>query len=312
MKHLILFVLCSYAVFSSESCGNSNAVQPVPEKNATANEATKVLTALPAPVAFSDYWYLGKAEISTYDVEQERYGETRSAEQVNVFVTEDFSKKKQVKLDDAAKAGDDRIPVLKLNALRRFHTGIYDYHLMTSVFSPVDGSPALKTTCTVQDWCGQVFFQTNLEKKGIRARSFSYFETEGDADIQLPITVQEDEFWTKIRINPGSIQLGKTKVIPAATYIRLRHKPCQPEEAELSMEQSDKESVFKINYLNIARTLSIRFETTAPYRILGWEETGPNGGLQSKGRLKACLMSAYWSQHDNASSGLRDSLKLKL
>ena len=78
------------------------------------------------------------------------------------------------------------------------------------------------------------------------------------------------------------------------------------------MEKSDKESVFKINYLNIARTLSIRFETAAPYRILGWEETGPNGGLQSKGSLKASLMSAYWSQHDNASSGLRDSLKLKL
>ena len=300
-----------FALFFLQNCTDTNVSTQTTAPSSPSPSASAVLTALPAPVSFSDYWYQGKAEISTYDVVQERYGETRSAEQVNVFVTEDFSKKKQVKLDDAASAGDDRAPVLKLNAVRRFHTGIYDYSIMSSVFSPVDGSPALKTTCTVQDWCGQVFFQTNLEKSGIRARSFSYFETESDQDTRLPITLLEDELWTKIRLGPDKIPVGKISVLPSATYVRLRHKPFQSEAAEVKIETGNAENTLIVNYLNIPRTLSIRFETASPHRILGWEETGTSGAVQSKGTLKASLMSAYWAQHDNAHSPLRDSLKLK-
>ena len=41
---------------------------------------------------FADYWYRGQAEITSYDLEQARYGELRSGTAVLVFVTEDFSK----------------------------------------------------------------------------------------------------------------------------------------------------------------------------------------------------------------------------
>ncbi len=300
-----------FALFLLQNCTDTNVSTQITPPVSPTPSASAVLAALPAPVSFDDYWYQGKAEISTYDVVQERYGETRSAEQVNVFVTEDFSKKKQVKLDDAASAGNDRAPVLKLNAVRRFHTGIYDYSIMSSVFSPVDGSPALKTTCTVQDWCGQVFFQTNLEKSGVRARSFSYFETESDTDLRLPLTLLEDELWTKIRLGPDKIPVGKINVLPSSIYVRLRHKPFQPESVEVKIEQAGAENILKINYLNIPRALSIRYETASPYRILGWEETGANGAIQSKGTLKASRMSAYWAEHDNVHLPLRDSLKLK-
>lgn len=310
-QRLLLLGTGFFALLFLQNCtsaSDSNRASALPSPTPA---TSAVLTALPAPPSFGDYWYQGKAEISTYDVLQERYGETRSAEQVNVYVTEDFSRKKQVKLDDAASAGDDRAPVLKLNAVRRFHTGIYDYSIMSSVFSPVDGSPALKTTCSVQDWCGQVFFQTNLEKSGIRARSFSYFETESDADTRLPLTLLEDELWTQIRLGPDKIPSGKTNLLPSATYVRLRHKPFQPETAFISIEQNGAESTLKVNYAGAWRSLSIRFETASPHRILGWEETGEKGNLLSKGTLKASLMSAYWAQHDNAHSPLRDSLKLK-
>ncbi len=311
IQRLLLLGLGIFALVSLQNCTDTNVFTQTTAPASPTPSASAVLTALPAPPTFGDYWYQGKAEISTYDVVQERYGETRSAEQANVFVTEDFSKKKQVKLDDAASAGDDRVPVLKLNAVRRFHTGIYDYSIMSSIFSPVDGSPALKTTCTVQDWCGQVFFQTNLEKSGIRARSFSYFETEGDQDTRLPLTLLEDEIWAKIRFGPDKIPSGKINLLPSDIYVRLRHKPFQPEPAEVKIEQSGAESTLKVNYLNIPRSLSIRYETASPHRILGWEETGEKGTVLSKGTLKACLMSAYWAQHDNAHSPMRDSLKLK-
>ena len=50
--------------------------------------------------AFRDYWYDGKAEITSYALQQARYGELHTGEAVLVFVTEPFSKSKQVKLDD--------------------------------------------------------------------------------------------------------------------------------------------------------------------------------------------------------------------
>jgi len=310
MKFSSFLLVLPLAALFQIRCGSSSDNRPDASKEGPAPPSSAALTSQPTPVGFNDYWYQGKAELSTYDVQQERYGEMRTAEQVNVFVTEDFSKKKQVKLDDAASAGTDRVPILKWNAVRRFHTGIYDYSIMTSVFSPVDGSNALKTTCTVQDWCGQVFFQTNLEKSGIRAQNFSYFETEGDLDKKLPLVWLEDELWTKIRLDPAAIPTGTYSIIPASTYLRLRHKPLQPEAAEVQLATTNNESTLTIRYVNIQRTLLIRFEAASPYRILGWEETG-NGQLQSKGTLKSSLMSAYWSQHDNASSGLRDSLRLK-
>lgn len=89
-----------------------------------------------AATGFGDYWHQGLAEVSGYTLKQARYGEMHEGDAVLVFVTEDISKNKQVKLDDPAAAGDDRLPVLKLNALKRFNTGIYTYSLMQSVFTP--------------------------------------------------------------------------------------------------------------------------------------------------------------------------------
>ena len=64
----------------------------------TLNEnAQQVNTIIPKD--FVQYWYGGKAELNSYDLKQSRYGQIRNGEAVMVFVTEDFSKSKQVKLD---------------------------------------------------------------------------------------------------------------------------------------------------------------------------------------------------------------------
>jgi len=282
-------------------------------KRTTAHAAAASENSIPmleGPIAFNDYWYQGKAELTTYTVEQERYGEIRKAEQVNIFVTEDFSKRKQVKLDDPLAAGADRSTVLKLNTVRRYHTGIYDYSMMQSVFTPVDGGKTLKTTCSVQDWCGHVFSQFNLENNQYRVREFSYFEAEGDKNITLDAnSLLEDDLWVRLRLNPASIPTGKVSIIPPAFYIRLRHKDYQAQTAAITVETGERESMLKITYESVPRVLTIRYESASPYRIISWEETD-NGKLMSKGTRKATLMSAYWSQHDLKHDGLRDSLKL--
>jgi len=42
---------------------------------------------------------------------------------------------------------------------------------------------------------------------------------------------------------------------------------------------------------------------------LGWTETDGDK-LLSRGTLKKTMMSDYWAKNDNASAGLRDSLKI--
>jgi hypothetical protein len=293
-----------FTVVIFQCCSNNN-----PEKAIAVASVSPAL----APVSPSNYWYQGKAEVSTFEVTQARYGENRVAEQVNVFVTEDFSAKKQVKLDDALAAGKDRVPVLKLNAIRRFTTGIYDYSLMLSVFSPNQQTPshALKTTWTVQDWCGHVFAQLNARDNGAyQLRQFSYFETESDTDEMVKPDLLEDEIWTALRIDPTRFDRMEATLLPSILYFRFQHKPFKTEKASITIEKGEKESVLHLSYTNIPRKLDIRFETAAPYRILGWEESD-GGKISSKGLLKKTILSDYWTRHDNASEPLRDTLSLR-
>jgi hypothetical protein len=300
---LLATTACVNKTAEKHSANASPTAQASPSGQGADAQGPDLLAQGPNPT----YWYQGKAEISTYAVTQERYGEPREAEQVNVFVTEDFSKQKQVKLDNAAAAGADRVPVLKLNSIRRFETGIYDYSIMQSIFSPTDGGPAIKSTCTVQDWCGQVFFQTNRTPDGYQAKGFSYFESEGDTDVKLPKALLEDELWVRLRLDPSAIPTGKQLVIPSAVYSRIRHKAYTALTAEISTEKGEKESILRVRYEGTPRSLSIRYETAFPYRILGWEEMD-NARNSSSGTLKKTRMQAYWSENSNAFSGLRDSL----
>jgi hypothetical protein len=282
------------------------------EKAPPPNTAVLADPVPPSP-GFAGYWYQGKAELSTYDVEQERYGEMRPGEQIIVFVTEDFSLSEHVKLDSPARAPLDRVPVLKSNVIRRFQTGIYDYSLMQSVFTPVEATRharTLKMNASIQDWCGQVFIQFNVGEKGYQVKRLSYFETEGDRETSLPITYLEDELWSRIRLNPLSIPLGRVQIVPAMFYTRFRHQPFLVHEAMLTLEEQGPDMSLRLVYENIPRQLTIRFERAFPHRILGWEETDA-GKVLSIGRLRTTRLEPYWEQHGHAHDGLRDSLKVQ-
>ena len=131
-------------------------------KSINASPESIALTDTVSQKRFKDYWYQGLAEITAYRLEQARYGEIRQGHASLVFVTEPFSKRKQVKLDNPSAARNDQIPILKLNLTKKFKTGIYPYSMMSSTFTPVQAAPnahALKITGTSQEWCGQTFMQ---------------------------------------------------------------------------------------------------------------------------------------------------------
>jgi hypothetical protein len=146
--YIIVFSL----LFTSISCTNDNE-----------NKQTQ----LSDSQEFRKYWFDNKAEISSYDLVQAQYGKLNKGEAVMVFVSEEFRLDKQVKLESDAE--ENATTVLKLNFIKKFITGIYDYSMYTSVFTPVQTntfSATLKVTNTNQEWCGQSFLQLNYHQNG--------------------------------------------------------------------------------------------------------------------------------------------------
>lgn len=270
--------------------------------------------------AFADYWYQGKAEVSSYQVEQARYGAMHDGRAVLIFVTEDFSEKKHVKLDNPSEAGKDAVKVLKLNLLKKFTTGIYPYSMMSSVFTPVNHQEyphSLKVTTTSQEWCGHTFTQLNLEDNKINARLYSYFESEGDQQFDLNTALLEDEIWNLIRLNPEMLPTGNIKIIPGTMYQRLSHKELSVEEAAATMGESGEEAIYTLNYPGLERTLQISFEKEFPHKITAWEETYRSGAgkdakkLTTRATLDKTIMTDYWTQNSPEDSVLRKELNLE-
>lgn len=79
--------------------------------------------------------------------------------------------------------------------------------------------------------------------------------------------------------------------------------------ATISMQKIDNQQVMSLKYINIARDLTIRFEQTSPFRIIGWEEN-VGGKPACRATLQARLLSDYWARHNNNDLPLRDTLGL--
>ncbi len=263
--------------------------------------------------AFKTYWYASEAEITSYKLQQARYGETRDGEAVLIYVTEPFLPEVQVKADASH---PDNVSVLKLNATKNYLTGIYPYSIMTSTFYPVhDTQHAIKVAFSSQEWCGQVYAQLN-NREQFDVMSHSYFESEADQDLKLNKTILEDELWTKIRIDPKGLPVGDFEVVPSLEYIRLSHKELKAYKASLALTDTEGISTYEITYPELERTLKINFSTDFPYAIQGWSETATSGfGANAKQMTSTAtkmktLKTPYWQQNGNKDLSLRDSLRL--
>ena len=263
---------------------------------------------------FKKYWYGGKAEITSYKLEQARYGQLREGHSVLIYVTEPFLPKKQVKADGK---NADNVNVLKLNGTKKFLTGIYPYSVMSSTFYPVyDNQHAIKTSLSMQEWCGHVYSQIN-NRDQFEFTSHSYFENEADQKLTMEKDLLENEIWTKIRINPADLPTGNLKIIPSLEYIRLRHKELKAYNATANLSTQNGVSSYTITYPNLERTLTINFTSDFPYTIENWTEEfksgfGPKAKmLTTKATKLKSLKTAYWGQNGNEDMVLRDSLELK-
>jgi len=256
-----------------------------------------------------DFWFSG-AEINRYALDQSRYGGNHPGHAEFIFVTEPFLLDEQVKHE---RGSGERTAVLKLNALRTFNTGIYSYRTMTSTFKPVDLDEhphALKSTTSVQDWCGQVFQQINRRDDGWRLRLFSYFQGEGDRDQSLPDAWLEDELWLLVRLDPSRLPEGAFKAIPGALASRFAHRPLQAEAAEGKLFVDSGTSLYALRYPELDRRLEIEFDTDFPHIIRAWKEISPQGTTAAV--LEDRIMnSLYWEENRPSDRSKRKALGLE-
>lgn len=308
----VLAHLPPYAI--KETGKNSNITQGLPSDTTPVAVAENTL---------SNYWFQGKAEISRYDLRQSRYGHIHNGDAVMVFVTEDFLTDKQVK--NESYTNPNTVLVLKNNAVRKFTTGIYEYSMMNSVFTPVATGAyphSLKLTNTVQEWCGHTYTQFNFKDNQYHVQSNSYFENEADQTFKLPVCVLEDELFNRIRINPESLPVGKFEMIPGAMYLRMVHIDPAPVKVEASVEsytgkafKGEQLKAYTLQMPELSRELTIVFENRSPYLIAGWSDRFPPAkgkeALTTEARRTHTVLTDYWKQNSPDFLYMRGKLGLK-
>jgi hypothetical protein len=202
---------------------------------------------------FYAHWGDGRAEISSYKIVQDRYGEARPGHSVLIFVTEDIHRDTYIKVESPTPK-EDRLYTLKLNNVLKFNTGIYDYSVMTSVFSVIgaDDHPFTpkKVALSAQEWCGHVFEEVLFEEKKLKGTLNSYFEREGRQDYTLnaPEAIEsEDHLLISIReLNGTLMQEGEQRTItllPSLWYFRVKHQDRDLVQATLHKGRSTSHSI---------------------------------------------------------------------
>jgi hypothetical protein len=292
----------------------------------------KVPVAAPAdaPVfgdAFWKFWGDGRAELAGYDLVFRRYGELRKGVAVTIFVTETFSNSLRVKSDPGKHPKSDEFPVLKLNLVEDFSTGIYDYNLMTSAFvalTPVNGRPAgslTKVSFSSQEWCGNVYAHLLFDAAQARLTSHSYFDGEADQSRTMPVPTNALSgdallLWARGLAAPW-LAPGERRTVAFLRSLetaRLEHRPVEMLRATLSRAAAPSRAsvpagTFDIELRHVeiegGAAWTIAVEAAEPHRIIEWEASeGQKASLLGSDRL------AYWKL--NAPGGESALAKLGL
>lgn len=327
---LVLSIFLLFGVFMACETPSNSGEQAVEATTASSSTSTALSPAIFAKssAGLDKYWYQSKGELNVYELEQNRYQGVHPGEALLIFVTEDFLLDKQVKNDRYQSPKSNSTPILKMNGITRFTTGLYDYSIMTSVFTPVktaDHPRTLKVTQSAQDWCGQVYSQINLKEEAYHQQLHSYFESEADQEKIATADFLEEELLIRIRMDYRALPVGdELSVLPSLTFLRLRHQEYKAYSANATLTDYKGDDftgeglkAYTLTYPDLQRTLTIVFSTSSPYLIEGWLDNYPSAFDGEKRTTKAVrkntILDAYWSKNSNTETNqsLRNDLGWK-
>jgi len=287
----------------------------------TSAEPARISMAKPSPEAvpvfdraFWKHWGDGLGELSAYELTQPRYGDPRRGTAVTIFVTEPFSNTARVKADPGKHPPSDEFPVMKLNLVEDFQTGVYDYNLMTSTFvalAPANGRPAgspVKISFSSQEWCGHTYSQLLFDPTSIGRSLHSYFDGEADQAATLdypPAGLAEDALWHWARgLAQPVLQSGESRKVPLLLSLqasRLQHRPLgwtpgtltrSPQTTRIKVPAGQ----FEVETLSVQTeagdSWTFLVEKEMPRRIISWQTSaGQRAELLGSSRLK------YWEMN---------------
>jgi hypothetical protein len=276
----------------------------------------------PTPPGFWEHWGDGKAELAGYRLTQPRYGEARDGTAVHITVTEDFTRGARVKSDGGHR---DRYPVVKLNAVRDFQTGIYDYNLLTSTFVPLDGSlPAgqpTKLSFSSQEWCGHVYDQLIVDPGSAAWTGHSYFQGEADRtdDLAIPADAVFADAMPLVGRGFGGELLapGERREVPwlePLHDIRFSHRTLGLTSAALTRSSGTRTlevPAGSFEVYDLTATLASgatgtwSFAAAPPHILVGWETSTGESGL-----LTGVMRDAYWAHSRNGEEDRLEALGL--
>lgn len=295
-------------------------------------------SAISADPLFGAWWHDGKAELDGYRYTVTRYGQTRHGQAVLVYVTEPFSKSKNVKVDDAARNPRDTFDVLKLNLVRDFQTGIYDYNTMTSLFVRSADFEPVKVSFSSTEWCGNVYEELKLDPGLVSQRLSSYFEDESASrEERRPRGgVLEEELFVKLRgLNGEFLRPGESRTVPmlpSAFRRRLTHQPFRWSEARIERLPATRTIVVpagrfetRVYLVRLANGAEGTFfiESGYPHRMVRWEwkvamatgKASPTAmwarDANDSGELTGSQRLEYWKLHGEGDERYLAKLGLK-
>jgi hypothetical protein len=272
-----------------------------------------------ASSAFWRAWGDGKAELSGYQVTTSRYGAPREAQVAFIYVTEPMDRRVWIKDDAGDVPAGERVNVMKMNNVLKFQTGIYPYSVMTSVFSPVDGTgperfAPVKITLSAQEWCGSVYQKLIVRPSSFASELRSYFHAEGDRDATVATpagALYEDALLIQLRELDGSFASGKAwsgSIVPSLWSSRKAHVPLQPVAATIDRADASRDGVSVTRFTLICGGITKTFdvEKASPRRILGWTTSdGETARILKTARLP------YWQLHGPGDEKYLEQLGLK-
>ena len=294
--------------------------------------------------AFWKHWGDGRAELSGYELSYERYGERREGTAVAIFVTETLAETPRVKSENPDRPQSETFPVIKLNLVQDFPTGVYDYSLMTSAFVALaehGGRPrgaATKVSFSAQEWCGHVYAQLVFDAQRVALDSHSYFDGEADERLELDASaggVAEDALpiWARGLAAPR-LEPGESREVPLLRSLeiaRLGHVAVNWDRATLSRSAAHHTvevpaGTFEVETVTVEvaaaavpgryppgraderrvdRRWTFLVETAAPHRIVEWQRDDA-----VRARLLASERMPYWQMNGGDQTGALERLGL--
>ena len=274
--------------------------------------------------AIDALWLDGHAEVSGYRWSGSRYGEARAGEAVAIFVTEPFNTRLNVKADRST--GADVVTAMKLNLVRDFQTGLYDYNTMTSVFVDTRDLSPMKSTFSSAEWCGHVFEEIDVQADRPEVKVQSYFEGESGTTTLEPrpggLIGDQILVWAR-GLHGAPLQPGESTQLPyvhTSFERRMRHRQAAWLTAEITRRpQTVQAEIPAGTFEAIAYDVQlagraggaglIQIEAASPHRVLSWSWSSGRQVVDS-GELLGSRRLRYWELAREGQEAMRTSIGL--